>query len=575
MTRTTPTPGAAELRAANGQFRGIWAAIFVFSVVANLLMLAGPLYMLQVYDRVLPARSVPTLVALSLLLAMMFIGMGLLDHARGRLTARIGAGFQKALELRVFRASLRRGLIAPADVNARAAQADLGAVQRALASPVVLAFCDLPWTPFFIALIFVFHPLMGWLALGGGVVLVALALVNQYTTREASRRSDVAGMEADQIANSLKAEVETIRSLGMESAAFSRWLRVRSDATDLGLRASDRTGAFSVSTKTLRMFLQSAMLGMGAWLVIRGELGAGAMIASSILLGRALAPIETAIGQWGLAARAYQGWGRLAQLLEQTPPEEPRTPLPRPEARLEVTGLVLRAPGEQTPLLRGISFRAEPGQAVGVIGPSGSGKTSLARALTGLWVPAAGEIRLAGATLDQYDPDVLGGMIGYLPQRVSLFQGTLAENIARLSKDADPAKVVEAAKKAGAHEMILKLADGYDTQVSALGGKLSGGQVQRVGLARALYGDPVFLVLDEPNSNLDSQGTLALNTAIRGIKERRGVVFIMAHRPAAIQECDTLLMLEGGARRAFGPRDLVLRETVQNHTSLLGKVGAA
>ncbi|MDB6452595.1 type I secretion system permease/ATPase [Falsirhodobacter sp. 20TX0035] len=575
MTRTSSSKGAAELRAANGKFRALWAAIFVFSVVANLLMLAGPLYMLQVYDRVLPARSVPTLVALSLLLTLMFVGMGFLDYARGRLTARIGAGFQKALELRVFRASLHRGLVAPADVNARAAQGDLGAVQRAIASPVVLAFCDLPWTPFFIALIFVFHPFMGWLALGGGVVLVALALFNQASTREASRRSDIAGMEADQIANGLKAEVETVRSLGMEGAAFARWLCVRSDATDLGLRTADRSGAFSVSTKTLRMFLQSAMLGMGAWLVIQGELGAGAMIASSILLGRALAPIETVIGQWGLAARAREGWMRLSQLLEQTPPVEPRTPLPRPQARIEVSGLVVRAPGEQTPLLRGISFHAEPGQAVGVIGASGSGKTSLARALTGLWTPASGEIRLGGATLDQYDPDVLGGMIGYLPQRVSLFAGTLAENIARLSGDADPAKVVEAAQKAGAHDMILKLADGYDTQVSALGGKLSGGQVQRVGLARALYGDPVFLVLDEPNSNLDSEGTLALNTAIRGIKDRGGVVFIMAHRPAAIQECDTLLMLEAGTRRAFGPRDAVLRDTVQNHTSLVGRKGAA
>lgn len=574
MTRSTPR-GVAELRAANGKFRALWASVFVFSVVANLLMLAGPLYMLQVYDRVLPSRSVPTLVALSLLLTLMFIGMGLLDHARGRLTARIGAGFQKAMELRVFRASLHRGLDAPADVNALAAQGDLGAVQRALASPVVLAFCDLPWTPFFIALIFVFHPFMGWLALGGGVVLVVLALCNQFTTREASRRSDIAGMEADRIAAGLKSEVETVRSLGMESAAFARWLRVRSDATDLGLHASDRTGAFSVATRTLRMFLQSAMLGMGAWLVIKGELGAGAMIASSILLGRALAPVETVIGQWGLAARAWQGWTRLSQLLAQTPPAPQRIPLPRPEARIEVRGLVLRAPGEQTPLLRGISFHAEPGQAVGVIGQSGSGKTSLARALTGLWTPAAGEVRLGGATLDQYDPDVLGGMVGYLSQRVTLFDGTLAENIARLSADADPAKVVDAARKAGAHDMILKLADGYETQVSALGGKLSGGQIQRVGLARALYGDPVFLVLDEPNSNLDSHGTLALNAAIRGVKERGGVVFIMAHRPAAIQECDTILMLEDGTRRAFGPRDAVLRETVQNHTSLVGTKGAA
>ncbi|TKA96144.1 type I secretion system permease/ATPase, partial [Cereibacter changlensis] len=336
MTRSTPLRGAEELRAANGSFRGLWAAVFLFSVVTNLLMLAAPLYMLQVYDRVLPARSVPTLVALSLLLALMFLGMGLLDHARGRLTARIGAGFQRALELRVFRASLHRGLTAPADVNARAAQGDLESVQRALASPVVLALCDAPWTPFFTALIFLFHPLMGWLAFGGGLLLVALTLLNQATTREASRRAGAAGLGAEQISAGLKAEVETIRSLGMERAAFARWLRLRADATDMGLRASDRTGAFSTATKTLRMFLQSAMLGLGAWLVIQGQLGAGAMIASSILMGRALAPIETVIGQWGLAARAHEGWTRLSQLLAQTPAAEPRTALPRPEARIEV-----------------------------------------------------------------------------------------------------------------------------------------------------------------------------------------------------------------------------------------------
>jgi ATP-binding cassette subfamily C protein len=330
---------------------------------------------------------------------------------------------------------------------------------------------------------------------------------------------------------------------------------------------------FGTISKTFRQFLQSVMLGLGAYLVLQNEMGAGAMITGSILLGRALQPIEVAIGQWALVTRAQEGRARLAELLTRVQPEPAHTELPRPRAILEAQSLTVVPPGEAQAVLRMVSFRLEPGQALGVIGPSGAGKSSLARALIGSWKPAGGKVRLDGASLEQYDPDRLGSYIGYLPQRITLFEGTIAENIARLQKNPDGNAVVEAAKKAAAHEMITKLPEGYDTRVQALGGRLSGGQIQRIGLARALYGDPVLLVLDEPNSNLDNEGSVALNQAIAQMKAAGRAILIMAHRPAAIQECELLLVLEDGTRRAFGPRDQVLREMVKNHSEITKAAG--
>ncbi|MEO0866161.1 MAG: ATP-binding cassette domain-containing protein, partial [Pseudomonadota bacterium] len=321
-------------------------------------------------------------------------------------------------------------------------------------------------------------------------------------------------------------------------------------------------------TKTLRLFLQSAMLGLGAYLVLQNEMTPGAMIAGSILLGRALAPIELMLTQWPVAQRASKGWTALSELLGSVPPEQDRTSLPKPKARLVAKSLTVVPPGEKMAALRGLSFDLPPGKAMGVIGPSGAGKSTLARCLTGVWRPAGGSIRLDAASLDQYEPDVLGQHIGYLPQRVQLFDGTIAENIARLSNAPDDAKVVAAAKKADAHEMILELPEGYDTRINAGQQRLSGGQIQRIGLARALYNDPVILVLDEPNSNLDNEGTQALNQAIRQMKSEARSVIIMAHRPAAIQECELLLVIDAGVRTAFGPKDEVLKSMVKNHEQI-------
>jgi ATP-binding cassette subfamily C protein len=355
----------------------------------------------------------------------------------------------------------------------------------------------------------------------------------------------------------------------MRGAAFGRWQVARGKSLDANIAATDTGGTYSSLIKSFRLFLQSAMLGLGAYLVLTHTMTPGGMIASTILLGRALAPIESIVGQWALFQRGHEGWENLAVLLGEFPEENKRTALPRPKARLELEQVTVVPPGDNQATLRMISFVVEPGQAVGVIGVSGAGKSTLAKALTGLWPPTAGKIRLDGASLDQYDPDVLGQYIGYLPQRVALFDGTIKDNIARLSMSPDDAAVIKAAKRAAAHEMILRLPDGYDTRVSANGGRLSGGQIQRIGLARAMYGDPVVLVLDEPNSNLDNDGSNALNQAIKAMKADGRCILIMAHRPAAIQECDMLLMIENGMRRAYGPKDDVLKEIVKNHREIL------
>ncbi len=559
-----PRAGLAELAAARALSRKALIAAFLFSAFVNLLMLTSPLYMLQVYDRVLVSRSEETLLALSLLAAFMFLIMGLLDHARARVMARIGARLQAALDARVLSAAFSRLTVAPTDTAALAAQRDLDALARFWASPVLLALFDAPWTPVFIAAVFVFHPWLGWLAVAGGGGLIAVSWINQRTTEAPLNAANIATLTSDRQAENLKSESELVQALGMTGAAFTRWQAARTRALQQGLAASDTAGRWSVLTKTFRLFLQSAMLGLAAWLVLRGELSAGAMIASSILMGRALQPIEQSVGQWPTVTRAAQAKARLADLLTRTPPPPPRTTLPRPKALLEVQGLTVVPPGSGIPVLRGITFTLQPGQAMGVIGTSGSGKSSLARALIGVWRATAGRIRLDGATLDQYDPDALGSYIGYLPQRVSLFDGSIADNIARLQTGADPARIIAAARAAAAHEMILQLPDGYDTQISTMGNRLSGGQIQRIGLARALYGDPVILVLDEPNSNLDNDGSLALNHAIRAAKAAGCAVLIMAHRPAAIQECDLLLVLKDGMVAAVGPRDDVLREAVRN-----------
>jgi PrtD family type I secretion system ABC transporter len=562
--------GAKELRRARAAGLPLFGAVALFSAVVNLLMLTGPLFMLQVYDRVLASRSVETLTALFVLVVFLFLLMGFVDFIRARVMGRIAARFQDRMEGRVFTAALREGAIS-GDESAAAASGmrDLDGVQRLIASPVLLAAFDLPWAPLFLAAVYIFHPLLGVVATIGGAILVIATLANRTLTRTPLQQANVASAQAQRMADLYRDEGEVIGALGMRGATYARWRKARAEAQEQSVKGADLSSGFTVFSKSFRLFLQSAMLAAGAWLVLQQAMTPGGMIASSIMMGRALAPVEQLVGGWPMVQSAQDAWERLARLLSRQPAQVTHTPLPRPDAVLEVRQLSVAPPGQNVATVRGVSFAVAPGQALGVIGPSGAGKSTLAKALIGAWPVGAGSIRLGGATLDQYDPDVLGNMIGYLPQQVTLFDGTIAENIARLSPDMDPARVVRAAQAAAAHQMILDLPQGYDTRISQATGRLSGGQIQRVGLARALYPDPVLLVLDEPNSNLDNEGSMALNAAIRRIKAQNGCVIIMAHRPAAINECDLLLVMEQGIRRAFGPRDKVLQEMVQNSAQIL------
>ena len=562
--------GIAELRENMGKCRKHFWSVAIFSIFVNLLMLTGPLFMLQTYDRVLSSRSEATLVALLLIVTFLFIMYGALEYARGRVLARAGARFQTLLDLRVFDAVLRRS-VAPADrAKPNVAARDLDSVRQLLSGPAPFALFDIPWTPIFIAAIFIFHPILGFIAIGGGIVLIVLTIMNQYRSKEPNAESQIASSQAENMGEALRQNAEAVQGLGMRGIGMKRWYALRNKALVKQIEASDRTSSYQSSSKAMRFYLQSFMLAAGAWLVLQQEMSPGMMIAGSILMGRALAPIEQAIGQWALFQRATRGWKSLSELLEKTPVETEKTELPAPKGFVEARGVSVVAPGEQVPALRGIQFKVEPGQALGVIGPSGAGKTTLAKVLTGIWQPAAGKVRLDGAALDQWPTDRLGRFIGYLPQEIGLLAGSVAENIARLDAEPDPKEIVLAAQRAGAHDLLLSLPQGYDTDIGAGGQRLSGGQRQRVALARALYGDPPVLILDEPNANLDAQGEQALVDAIRDAKSRGRTVLIMAHRPSAIAACDLLLMIDKGQQVDFGPRDEVLKKRTRNYPQLVG-----
>lgn len=560
----TAQHGLAELRHARNASWQLMVVIGLFSFAVNLLMLTSPIFMLQIYDRVLGSRSVETLTALFLLVVFLFALMGILDFSRNRIMQRIAARFQTRIEPRIFQAALSEGAASGNDLAVRGGLRDLDMLRQVLASPVLMAIFDLPFAPLFLLAVFILHPVLGLIATLGGAILLIASWANQRISRRQLTASAQASACADRMSDLFRDESEVIGALGMRKASFRRWLGLRDEATETALGAGDITTGFSSFSKAFRLLLQSTILAAGAWLVLQNTITAGAMIAASILMGRALAPVDQLVGAWPQVQRGIDSWQRMAALLTRHPPTRPRTALPRPKARLNVHQLSVIPPGGTKPLLRGISFSLEPGTALGVIGPSGAGKSTLARALIGAWPAAGGEIRLGGALLDQYEPDILGQLIGYLPQQVNLFDGTITENIARLMPQPDAEKVIKAAKAAAAHQMILNLPDGYDTQSARIGSRLSGGQIQRVGLARALYGEPVLFILDEPNSNLDNEGAEALNAAIRHAKAAGNIVIIMAHRPAAIAECDYLLLLDQGLQRDFGPAGQVLRANVRN-----------
>lgn len=527
------------------------------SLLINLLMLTSPLFMLQVYDRVLPSHSLPTLVALFVLAAVMIGFLGVLEVLRARVLTRLGVYVDEDLSPRVFAVLMRREQRGEASAYADLCVRDLETLRAFASGSALTALFDLPWMGLYVAVCFLFHPWMGWAVLAGVVALCALAVSTEIVLRGPTERAFEAGTARRRFADTMRHNAGLLRALGMLEVMGEKWEIANDAARRQQVRSADIACAFGSLMRSFRILLQSALLALGAYLVINQEATAGIMLAATILTVRALAPVELLIANWKSLIGVRHSLARLGVALTEEPPAMERTRLPAPVRNLRVTAMTLLAAGRETPILYDVSFALDAGSAIGVIGPSGSGKSSLARALVGLWPPARGVIRLDGAELDQWDSDTLGRSIGYLPQDVELLPGTIAQNIARFRTD-DGRKLLRAADQAGVHEMILRMPLGYETQVGAGGVLLSGGQRQRIALARALYDDPFLLVLDEPNSNLDAEGELALSRAIASVRARGGLAVVVAHRPSVLAAVDKVMIVNEGRMQAFGARDAIL-----------------
>jgi len=558
-----PAVRRSELAEALRACRGAFVGVGLISCMINLLYLTGSMFMLQVYDRVLPSRSVPTLVGLVVIAAVLYIAQGVLDLLRGRILGRVGTSLDEALNARVFDSIVRLPLIAGNRSEGLQPMRDLDNVRSFLGSMGPGAFFDLPWLPFYLAICFAFHWLLGVTALAGAIILVTLTLITEYMSRTPAKEAMSLAARRNDLAASSRRNAEVLVAMGMAGRMNKRWNEANEEYLSGNQHASDVTGGLGAVAKVLRMMLQSAVLAVGAYLVIHQEATGGIIIAGSILSARALAPVDLAIAHWKGFVAARQSWQRLNRLLQQIPARPEQTLLQAPQKKLTVEAVTMVAPGDQRAIVQDVSFAVEAGSGVGVIGPSGSGKSSLIRALVGVWTPARGKVRLDGAALDQWSSDELGRHVGYLPQDVELFAGTVAQNICRFDPDAKSDGIIAAAKEAGVHEMIIKMREGYDTQVGEQGTALSAGQAQRVALARALYGNPFLIVLDEPNSNLDSEGDEALTRAVRGARERGAVVVVVAHRPIGIEGVDQLLVLKDGRMQTFGPKETVLAQVLQ------------
>jgi ATP-binding cassette, subfamily C, type I secretion system permease/ATPase len=547
------------LRACRAAFIGVG----LMSCVINVLYLTGSIFMLEVYDRVLPSRSVPTLIGLVVLAGGLYIAQGLLDLLRGRILGRIGTSLDEAINARVFDTIVRLPLVMGNRTEGLQPLRDLDNVRSFLGSQGPGAFFDLPWLPLYMAICFAFHWLLGVTALAGAIILITLTLITEFMSRSPAKEAMTLAARRNDLAAASRRNAEVLVAMGMSGRLRRRWSEANESYLAGNQRASDVAGGLGAVAKVLRMMLQSAVLAVGAYLVIFQEATGGIIIAGSILSARALAPIDLAIAHWKGFVAARQSWHRLNRLLQQMPAAGTQTLLQAPTQRLSVEAVTLAAPGDQRVIVADVTFALEAGSGVGIIGPSGSGKSSLVRALVGVWMPFRGKVRLDGAALDQWSPDVLGRYVGYLPQDVELFTGTVAQNISRFDPEANSDDIIAAAKEAGVHEMIIKMREGYDTQVGEQGAALSAGQAQRIALARALYGNPFLIVLDEPNSNLDSEGDEALTRAVRSARERGAVVVVVAHRPIGIEGVDQILVLKEGRMQAFGPKETVLAQVLQ------------
>lgn len=538
-------------------YRTIIIATMSFSVAINVLMFVSPLYMLQVYDRVLHSRSEMTLMMLTLIALAMLALYGLLEWIRSRVLVRAGMRFDEMIAKGVFSRVITSTLKHPQG-RTEFALMDIDRLREFLTGSGLIALCDLPWMPIFLAVCFFFHPLIGWISTAGAVVVFALAIANEFMTKKELSKATVAGQGAMHFSNSTLMNVEVIRALGMEDSLRGRWGVLHRNMLEHQAVASDRSGALLSLSKFVRMGLQTIILGAGAYLALEAAISPGSIIAASIMMGRALQPVDQVVGQWKQFLGARQAYARLNKIFVEMPEEEDKLPLPAPSGTLTVEQLAVAAPGGKAPLVHSVTFQVNPGEAVAIVGPSGAGKSSLVRALVGIWAPAAGSIRLDGSELQHWEANALGRHLGYLPQSVELFAGTIAENISRFQEDATPEGIIEAAKLANVHQLIQNLPDGYDTQIGVGGRQLSGGQRQRVGLARALYGNPSVIVLDEPNANLDSEGEEALNQVIVQLKSMGKSILFVSHKMSLVAMSDKTLVLAQGRMQGYGAtRDLL------------------
>lgn len=544
-------------------FKKTFITIGVFSAITNMLALVPSLYMMQVYDRVLASQNELTLAMLTVLMLGAYLMLASLEMIRSFVLVRVGNRFDMMMNKRVYTAAFQQNL-KTSGANAGQAMSDLTNVRQFMTGNALFAFFDAPWFPIYLAIIFFFQVPLGFFALGGTLILIVLAVVNERITRKPLSEANALSVEANTLATNNLRNAEVIESMGMLPNLMSRWFKVHSKFLGLQANASNKAGMISAATKFTQLSLQSLVLGLGALLVIEHKMSAGMMIAASILVGRAMQPVQQVIGAWKSVGSTRSAYGRLVAILEANPKRDNGMPLPKPRGALAVEAVTASPPGAKAPVVRNVSFALEPGDVLGVVGPSGSGKSTLARLLIGVWPAMMGKVRLDGADIYQWNKAELGPHIGYLPQSIELFAGTVSDNIARFG-DVDPEKVVTAAQRAGVHEMILHLPDGYDTKLGDGGAGLSGGQRQRLALARAMYDDPALIVLDEPNSNLDEVGEAALVKAVLELRARGKTIVLITHRQSALNATTKLLMMREGAVAAFGPTQKVLEAINENN----------
>jgi ATP-binding cassette, subfamily C, bacterial exporter for protease/lipase len=547
-----------EIKAVIASFKGVFITVGVFSAIINLLMLAPSLYMLQVYDRVLTSRNQTTLLMLTAMMLGAYLIISALEYVRSFILIRLGARLDVELNKRVYTAAFEQNLKKTGGNPAQALQ-DLANIRQFLTGNSLFAFFDAPWFPFYLIVIFLFSPYLGVFALVGTIVLVVLAITNEMVSKKPLSEASAMSVAAGTLANNNLRNAEVIDAMGMLPSLMQRWFGLHSKFINLQAQASERAGVVAAITKFTRVSLQSLILGFGALLALEGKITPGMMIVASILMGRVLSPVEQLIGMWKNWTGTKIAHQRLADLLEKNPIRKAAMTLPEPKGFIEFESVSAAPPGSMIPALRNISLSLKPGDVLGVIGPSGAGKSTFARLAIGVWPAAVGSVRLDSADVYQWNKEELGPFVGYLPQDIELFAGTIVENVARFGK-VDPIKIVNAAKQAGVHEMILQMPQGYNTVLGDGGTGLSGGQKQRIGLARALYGDPALIVLDEPNSNLDEIGEMALVAALDDLQKSGKTIVVITHRPSILSATNKILILKDGVNQMFGPTEEVLAE---------------